>query len=280
VLFRSIKKMLHEHAGDLEGHLSMIELDDLNIEKMMKGANMLIGEYAPEGEFAIKTQLAVQPKVMIGITMDDIGPALASHLKLDPKTVTMIQTVVDGQPGDLAGLQAFDIILAADGTHPMTSGHLFKVLQAKEPGDKLALKIMRAGEPMMAVVKLAPWNDKVMAKLSAFEEAEGEYEMQFTVPKLPDIKMPEHLSKELQEKLHKAMSEEHKIVIEKMHQDALKHAEHAKQLQEKVEKIRVTKPKAMEWVEAERVKGDVDERLDKLEDRLDRIEKLLQKLVG
>ena len=191
----------------------------------------------------------------------------------------MIQTVVEGQPGDMAGLQAFDIILAADGNHPMTSSHLFKVLSAKEPGDKLALKIMRSGEPMMAVVKLAPWNDKVMAKLSAVEEAEGQYEMQFAVPDMPDAKFPEHLSKELQKKLHQAMSEEHQIVIEKLHKQAAEQAVKAKELEKK---IRVTAPKAMEWVEAESGKGEVkqlEKRLSSLEDRLDRIEKLLQKLV-
>ena len=70
-----IKKMLHEHAGELEGHLSMLELDDLNIEKMMKGANMLVGEFGPkDAEFFVQKELSAPPKVMIGITMDDISP--------------------------------------------------------------------------------------------------------------------------------------------------------------------------------------------------------------
>jgi hypothetical protein len=58
-----IKKMLHQHAGELEGHLSMIELDDLNIEKMMKGANMLVGEFAPQGaEFLSRRNWPCNPR--------------------------------------------------------------------------------------------------------------------------------------------------------------------------------------------------------------------------
>ncbi len=276
-----VRRMLKEHGEHVGEHLGehLELLKETDLAELKQHANLLLENvvrFAPEtNTYTVQTELKSPPKVMIGITMDQVGPALASHLKLDPKNVTMIQSVLDGQPADRAGLQVYDIIVAVDGEHPISSGRLLELLQKHDPGDKLTFKIIRGGEPMAAVLELAPWNDEVMGSLSAVPQAEDGYNFRFFSPG----EMPTEFSKEVQEKLQQAMGREKQIVIELQKQAE----EHAKKAQELHDKIRVTAPKAMQWVQAgdeKHVDAELESRMQRLEERLERIEKLLEKLAN
>lgn len=278
-----MRGLLEEHGAKLEEQLS--HLERIELPQLGKHAEGLVGNYfqfdPQTKEYTVSVAPVAPPKVMIGITMDDVGPALAKHLKLDPKAVTMIESVLEGQPADKAGLQAYDIVVAADGNSPMTSEHLLKVLRKKEPGQNLTLRIIRGGEPTTAVVELAPWSEEAMAKLRRAEEIE----LQGMDVEFFPGEAPSQFSKEIQEKLKQAMGQEKEVIIElqKQAQEQAKKAhEMAKKVEEQTKRLRLSPPKPPKWVEAEKAEDNeqLEQRLERLEDRLARIEKMLEKLVN
>ena len=62
----------------------------------------------------------------------------------DPSEVS----VVPGSAADKAGLKNGDIILAADGQKIDKDHSLAKIVQAKKPGDKIVLKILRSKQEL------------------------------------------------------------------------------------------------------------------------------------
>jgi len=81
----------------------------------------------------------------IGITMDDLTPAFqeAFNLKNGQQGV-LIQDVQQGSPADDSGLKSGDIIIAVDDTKTTSTGQLRSQIAARNIGDKLSLKVIRA----------------------------------------------------------------------------------------------------------------------------------------
>ena len=219
------------------------------------------------------------PKVMIGITMDEISPALASQLNLHPEAVTMISEVMPDLPGDKAGLQPYDIIVAADGQKPMGREDLLDLLHEKSPGDSLHLKVIRHGKPIGIDVVLEPWDPDVMGEfenqMQMFDE-DGNFGM--NMPMMPGrrmqremkIRIPE-LTDELAEKLRRAMEREQNVIIEKLERrkNADDDAHHLLRLRASVKDLDDDN-------EAAENDDYLQKRMNRLEDRLDRIEELLE----
>jgi membrane-associated protease RseP (regulator of RpoE activity) len=68
--------------------------------------------------------------------------------------------VTKDSPADKAGLQAGDVISAANGTAVATPDALVKLVQAAKPGDKVNLSIVRDGQDDEIVVTLGENPDK------------------------------------------------------------------------------------------------------------------------
>ncbi len=96
--------------------------------------------------------------VMVGVQMMPVDPALVGHLGLTPGRGVMVAGVVPGLPADLAGLKPFDIILEIDACAVENSNTLRDVLinRKANPGDKLKLSIISAGQPKDLELTLAP----------------------------------------------------------------------------------------------------------------------------
>jgi len=91
-------------------------------------------------------ETAGAPKSMIGVGLGSPDPALLHHLKIDRANSTMVTNVVDGLPADAAGLEQFDVIVSVNGDRKASSDNLRRVLREAEPGAKIALEILRGGE--------------------------------------------------------------------------------------------------------------------------------------
>ncbi|MBX9736393.1 MAG: PDZ domain-containing protein, partial [Phycisphaerales bacterium] len=96
--------------------------------------------------------------VMVGVQMMPVDPALVGHLGLTPGRGVMVAGVVPGLPADLAGLKPFDIILEIDACAVENANTLRDVLVSRKanPGDKLKLRVISAGQPKVIELTLVP----------------------------------------------------------------------------------------------------------------------------
>jgi len=83
---------------------------------------------------------------MIGVGLGSPDPALVHHLKIDRANATMVTNVVDGLPADAAGIEQFDVIVSVNGDRKASSENLRRVLREAEPGAKIALEVLRGSE--------------------------------------------------------------------------------------------------------------------------------------
>ena len=91
------------------------------------------------------------PRVMLGVTMTDADSE-------GDEEGAMLISVTEGLPAAQAGLKAKDIVVEADGKAIEGEESLRAILKTKNPGDELALKIIRNGENQTIRVKLAEFD--------------------------------------------------------------------------------------------------------------------------
>ncbi|MCK4871232.1 MAG: PDZ domain-containing protein [Phycisphaerales bacterium] len=270
------------------------ELKAKLLQKHMHGAagsRVMIGEPGEHMTLALKLAGEADyepPRVMVGVIMDDeIDPALASQLRLDPKAAFIINIVHEGSPADKAGLQVYDIVTAVQGASPASTGLLSKTLKGMDPGDALTLKLIRSGEPTVAVVMLEAWDPDVMgqAELSKMIQREmtlgsaGEAQREFLIKRIEGMMdMPQAV---WIEKLEALDDLDIDLDIEGI-EEAIKHLQHAHGDMD----IRIMTPQHLPHpgkIDLEERTEKLAARLDDLEKKLDkklsRIEKLLRKLV-
>jgi len=101
----------------------------------------------------------------IGVQLSPLPAALANHLHLENKGV-MISNIFEGSPADKAGLDRYDVIVAADGK-PVSGGmdsvrDFSESVRDKRPGQAIELKVISRGQERAVRVELgqAPsnWN--------------------------------------------------------------------------------------------------------------------------
>ena len=119
----------------------------------------------------LRFEPADEPKVMIGIHLDEPGAALLRHLRLEPGATTLVQAVHVGLPAHEAGLDEFDVIVKIDGQTPANPDTLRAVLAEKEPGDVIALQVIHEGEPETIGVTLDAYDARAMAEAELIGEA-------------------------------------------------------------------------------------------------------------
>lgn len=100
-----------------------------------------------------------RPRVMMGITMGEVGDLLREHLGLEPDTAVLIESVVEDLPAAKAGLRRGDIIVAVDGQRPVTPARIREILRGKEPGQKVEVVYLRRGQEHTATVELVPLDE-------------------------------------------------------------------------------------------------------------------------
>jgi serine protease Do len=95
----------------------------------------------------------------IGVSAQTITPTLAAALKLPQETGVILADVFPGEPGDRAGLEPGDIVLALDGK-PMENGRQLDVnLYSRAVGEVATLEVIRGGKRMTVPVAVAERED-------------------------------------------------------------------------------------------------------------------------
>jgi len=67
----------------------------------------------------------------------------------------LVESVTPGQPADVAGLQAGDLITKVDGMVVADSTQLIVTIRAKAPGDTVSLTVERDGQEAQIPLTLA-----------------------------------------------------------------------------------------------------------------------------
>ncbi len=96
-----------------------------------------------------------EPGAWLGVQLSPVPSAVASHLKLEAEGV-MVRNVFRDSPAADAGIERYDVIVAADGQAVTDGVEGFRdnVLD-KKPGEEINLDLVRRGERRTVAVKLA-----------------------------------------------------------------------------------------------------------------------------
>jgi serine protease Do len=82
----------------------------------------------------------------LGIQLQELDPDLQKLLGIRDAKGAVVIDVVDGEPGQEAGLQRYDVITAL-GSHPIDDGdHLVRAIAATAPGSAVTLRVFREGK--------------------------------------------------------------------------------------------------------------------------------------
>ncbi len=184
------------------------------------------------------------PKVMLGVQLSSPSEALEIHLRLDPDSTTMISRVYEGLAADEAGLEKFDIIVAINGDTPADQSSIRGVLSDQEPGDEITLTIIHQGKKRKINVQLQEYSAPKLHRLQLGDggmfmipfDREGEgfgFRFQgdskdlhrllidperghlFRLPEMEDGRLNLHLNKGLLDELHKQLGDD---AAEKLHE--------------------------------------------------------------
>lgn len=108
-------------------------------------------------ESALKSEQQ-SPKVMIGIHMTEPPRALEAHFGLEPGAATMISGLYKGLPAYEAGLREFDVIIAIDGKKPAGPGVVREMLAQRNPGDVVKVTAIQKGATRDLAITLAAFD--------------------------------------------------------------------------------------------------------------------------
>src|SRR5262245_60821383 len=110
------------------------------------------------GAAAVLPQLRARGRVSrgyIGVALRDVDADLERSLKLPVSHGALVQDVTAGSPGDRAGLQPYDVIVALDDIDIDNDDQLIREISARSPGSPARLRIVRDGHPQNVTLKLA-----------------------------------------------------------------------------------------------------------------------------
>jgi serine protease Do len=72
----------------------------------------------------------------LGITVQDITEEISANLKLKNSKGALVSQVLEGEPGDKAGMKAGDIIIEIDGKPVTSTKDLLKIVAALKVGKR------------------------------------------------------------------------------------------------------------------------------------------------
>jgi serine protease Do len=91
----------------------------------------------------------------LGIQLQELDPDLQRLIGIPASQGAVVIDVVDGEPGEAAGLKRYDVITAL-GTQPIEDGdHLVRAIASKAPGSAVTLKVFRDGKYLNLRARLA-----------------------------------------------------------------------------------------------------------------------------
>jgi uncharacterized protein YndB with AHSA1/START domain len=100
--------------------------------------------------------LCLLQRPMLGIFPTLLDEATAAHLKVSIKQGFYIGGVIEGLDAAQAGLQTGDVIVSIDGTPMQDYAALQAVVEARKPGDVLAVEVYRGSNKRDVELRISP----------------------------------------------------------------------------------------------------------------------------
>lgn len=103
----------------------------------------------------------------IGVQITSVDETAAKTAGLDKVSGVFVNSVVKGGAAEAAGIEVGDIILEVDGTSVRTSNDLQNQIVLRRAGDKVTLRMMRAGKSITKTVTLKTLDGDTFADASS-----------------------------------------------------------------------------------------------------------------
>lgn len=120
-----------------------------------------LGKAREEMKLALQSVGREMPKVMVGVTMNDVPAEMLHGKGFDPEKSVLIETVVENGPAAKAGLRSGDVIVAFDGGASADAGAISAALKDNNPGDLVSVTFVRSGETKEATITLEPYKPEL-----------------------------------------------------------------------------------------------------------------------
>jgi hypothetical protein len=147
-----------------------------------------LGASNAQGAPAIALQ-SEPPKAMIGVQLGEPDAMLLGHFGLEAGDATLVTGVYEDLPAGEAGIKPYDIIVAVDGNDHAGQAELREALRGKDAGDKVTLTIIHKGERKDVKVKLVKYDQETLEKskldavdMNAFAVTQGGPNNVFVAP--------------------------------------------------------------------------------------------------
>jgi len=104
------------------------------------------------------------PPVMLGVTMEQPGAALAKHMGLNPARSTLLVDVIPGLPAAMAGVEDHDVVIAVDGSKDAGPHDIRRKLRGMKAGDTITFTIRRGAESKTVTLQADAWKAEHMVR--------------------------------------------------------------------------------------------------------------------
>ena len=111
----------------------------------------------------IVSQLKSDKKVTrgwLGVSIQDVDTNTAKALGMKEAKGALVGSVMPGQPAELAGVRAGDVIVAVNGKEVTDTASLLRHIAAIKPGSKVEVGLVRSGKEQTVTVTLSERNTK------------------------------------------------------------------------------------------------------------------------
>jgi serine protease Do len=94
-------------------------------------------------------------RALLGVSINDVAAEDAELYGLSRIAGVVVEDFAEQSPARRAGLERHDVIVAIDGTPVERIGHLQRLIALRDPGDEIAIGVIRFGTPLELRVRLA-----------------------------------------------------------------------------------------------------------------------------
>lgn len=102
----------------------------------------------------------------LGVSIQDVDPALAKAMKLDKAQGALISEVFEGSPADKGGLKAGDVVLGVKGTSVPDANALRHRVALLRPGETVEFDVWRDGKKVKKTVEITRREEGSLAGVS------------------------------------------------------------------------------------------------------------------
>jgi len=165
-----LRQLLQRHgAGRIEIHFvrhGRERFTDAVLRPRFQRAPPPSDDPSPPAEVGTGDELA---GAYLGLRLEPLSADLAPYFAVRAGAGVLILEVVEGSPGDRAGIKGGDVVTRVDGARVRSPGEINRLIEMHQPGDDVTLEIVRRGRHRDLLVTLGecpmttrerhPWPD-------------------------------------------------------------------------------------------------------------------------